>query len=368
MPMPAADMNRLADNLENHAGSIQLGKLANNGETKLLLGEAAKTIRSMAMTVAAAEREPRFYGSALRKLDDLLYQEWQISGYALHRDGKHGFITTGSFVGWGAAEQQLDKKPASDEPAGWLCQAPAGVWSSGRVEASNESVQNYRDQGYVCTPFYDRPQIAEPELVDLLQTALERSGVALDDWLNLYASELCDQKRVAEARDRVGGPGTIAYLAEVQAQNRQALAAAKAATAGSEEKGSDEAADLETRLLHRLVAALRGFSVDLIPMRDGKRINEPKRGFSVGRGRSIALAEIIELVREGLLENTDTREMPVDLAHEFAQTMPHNWPAVLDSRADAAYLNDTEGTRKLLRATAAYLRASQATQAIEATS
>lgn len=46
-------------------------------------------------------------------------------------------------------------------------------------------------------------------------------------------------------------------------------------------------------------------------------------------------------------------EMPADLK-DFARDMPINWPAVLESRAAAGYLNDTKGTRDLLRATAVY--------------
>ena len=57
----------------------------------------------------------------------------------------------------------------------------------------------------------------------LLRSALKRSMVALDDWLNIYAEEQCDMKRVIEATQRVSERGLLAYLASVQKQNREAL-------------------------------------------------------------------------------------------------------------------------------------------------
>lgn len=56
-----------------------------------------------------------------------------------------------------------------------------------------------------------------------LRTALQASITALDDWLNIYAEELCDENRVKEAKERVGQFGTIAYIANVVAQCRAAL-------------------------------------------------------------------------------------------------------------------------------------------------
>lgn len=60
-----------------------------------------------------------------------------------------------------------------------------------------------------------------------LRDALQMSIVALDDWLNIEFYDFCDEKRVAEARERVHECGTIAYIARVQDANETALAAAK---------------------------------------------------------------------------------------------------------------------------------------------
>ena len=56
-----------------------------------------------------------------------------------------------------------------------------------------------------------------------LREALERSVLALDDWLNVYAEELCDKDRVAQAKSRIKSYGTVGYIASVQQQNREAL-------------------------------------------------------------------------------------------------------------------------------------------------
>ena len=57
-----------------------------------------------------------------------------------------------------------------------------------------------------------------------LQAALKRSEIAIEDWFNIYASEFCDEKRVAEARARIReNGGTLAYIADVQKQNKEAL-------------------------------------------------------------------------------------------------------------------------------------------------
>ena len=65
------------------------------------------------------------------------------------------------------------------------------------------------------------PVKTERELA--LEKALTRSVTALDDWLNTYASELCDPKRVEEAAVRIREHGTLAYIADVQEENREAL-------------------------------------------------------------------------------------------------------------------------------------------------
>lgn len=56
-----------------------------------------------------------------------------------------------------------------------------------------------------------------------LRHALKQSMIALDDWINVYAPEFCSENRVAEARRRVHEFGTIAYIADTQQINRNAM-------------------------------------------------------------------------------------------------------------------------------------------------
>jgi hypothetical protein len=58
------------------------------------------------------------------------------------------------------------------------------------------------------------------ECEDVLDTAWR----ALDDWLHIYASDLCDEKRVAASRARINELGTVAYIAGVNAQISALLA------------------------------------------------------------------------------------------------------------------------------------------------
>ncbi len=68
-----------------------------------------------------------------------------------------------------------------------------------------------------------KPRKKESALERELRAALTRSVTALDDWLNTYAPEFCDEARVKEASKRLRERGTLAYIADVQEQNREAL-------------------------------------------------------------------------------------------------------------------------------------------------
>ena len=58
----------------------------------------------------------------------------------------------------------------------------------------------------------------------LLRKALTNSTIALDDWIHTFAAELCHEKHVKEAHDRINkNGGTLAYVADLQQASRQAL-------------------------------------------------------------------------------------------------------------------------------------------------
>lgn len=88
-----------------------------------------------------------------------------------------------------------------------------------------------------------------------LREALERSKTALDDWINTYASEFCDEERVDEAGQRIReGGGTLAYLADIQKQNRDAL---KGAEYGYSITSNGETLELCYEEMVEVLAAIR---------------------------------------------------------------------------------------------------------------
>jgi hypothetical protein len=56
----------------------------------------------------------------------------------------------------------VDVPAVESEPDGWLCSAPPGVWSSGRVDTDNANVQAWRDRDYTCIPYWLSPSIVHP--------------------------------------------------------------------------------------------------------------------------------------------------------------------------------------------------------------
>jgi hypothetical protein len=56
-----------------------------------------------------------------------------------------------------------------------------------------------------------------------LRTALQAAITALNDWLHLTAPEQCGEEHVRESEERVFEYGTIAYIADVTTQCRNAL-------------------------------------------------------------------------------------------------------------------------------------------------
>ena len=70
--------------------------------------------------------------------------------------------------------------------------------------------------------------LAEAGYVVVPRKLLERVVLALDDWLNCYAADQCDEQRVAEARSRIReAGGTLAYIADLQEAGRAAITKAE---------------------------------------------------------------------------------------------------------------------------------------------
>lgn len=76
----------------------------------------------------------------------------------------------------------------------------------------------------IYAPDYAALKASHAELMKRLQTSM----VAIDDWLHLYAPELCGEEHVRETHERIDAAGApLAYIAETQEENRKALAAAE---------------------------------------------------------------------------------------------------------------------------------------------
>lgn len=60
--------------------------------------------------------------------------------------------------------------------------------------------------------------------IEALEAALRNSMTAIDDWLHVYAYDMCDEADVRNSHKRIANEGgTLSYIASVQQQNRQAL-------------------------------------------------------------------------------------------------------------------------------------------------
>lgn len=72
---------------------------------------------------------------------------------------------------------------------------------------------------------------------------------------------------------------------------------------------------LEDRLVELMCGSLRGFTVDIIPMMDGRAIGPRQKAVSVGRNRSVKLDDIVEIVRshDAELDSQVRAELPLSL-------------------------------------------------------
>jgi hypothetical protein len=52
--------------------------------------------------------------------------------------------------------------------------------------------------------------------IEALEAALKRAGQALNDWVVVYASDMCDDATVGQTKRRIwDAGGTLAYVAEI---------------------------------------------------------------------------------------------------------------------------------------------------------
>ena len=86
---------------------------------------------------------------------------------------------------------------------------------------------------------YVKEANAESRCEELVE-ALERSMVAINDWLHVYAPDECREADVAESRARLRENGTLWYIANVQEQNRDAIASHRKSNDALKELGKGD--------------------------------------------------------------------------------------------------------------------------------
>lgn len=134
------------------------------------------------------------------------------------------------------------------EPGCFCCQMWAMHDEISRLQRENEhftksgiievAVRNISVSDYM-THWEGRALAAESRCEELVK-ALERSMVAINDWLHVYAPDECRESDVAESRARLWENGTLSYIAEVQEQNRAALSQHRKGSAALKELGKGD--------------------------------------------------------------------------------------------------------------------------------
>jgi hypothetical protein len=125
-----------------------------------------------------------------------------------------------------------------------------------------------------------------------LRSALEVAQRGINDWLHLYAPDLCGEDRVNEAMKRVHEHGTLSYIAELSETIRNALAMQATAPDTS---GLQDAMQpfIET------VDTMKAFPDDTGVLVDIRMNAHPRPSFSVGDFRRLVAAASSHTRQEG---------------------------------------------------------------------
>lgn len=91
------------------------------------------------------------------------------------------------------------------------------------VEGEQPDIVNGMDAAE-CISYLARRVLATDKMAEALSGSME----TIDDWLNIYAEDFCNEDRVKEAKSRVYEHGTLAYIAMRQEKNRAAFSAYEA--------------------------------------------------------------------------------------------------------------------------------------------
>ncbi|KKL63705.1 hypothetical protein LCGC14_2172440, partial [marine sediment metagenome] len=137
---------------------------------------------------------------------------------------------------------------------GWRDELSKTVQLLRRVEAAEARVVELEDKLVVERAMVAMHKAAEDRAVHFseaaearvveLAGALERAKEAMDTWVCMFAPELCDAAHVEQAKARIRGVGTLAYIAEINKKVIDAMIATPA-EALERARGEDYAAGLE---------------------------------------------------------------------------------------------------------------------------
>ena len=90
-----------------------------------------------------------------------------------------------------------------------------------------------------------------------LREALQAAQVALEDWMNVYAADMCDEKRVAEAKERIKQYGTIGYIANTLGLIHEAISQPQTSDDTLEQpRAATELADAKAELKKHLSSSV----------------------------------------------------------------------------------------------------------------
>src|SRR5690606_19596592 len=120
--------------------------------------------------------------------------------------------------------QLKDQLAANDASAGLRTQNILLQAENGELKRQLEQVTDpaYLTGALKALGLTDRDDQAED--IETLVDALRVAKQGINDWMHIYAHDMCDEDRVEEARKRVHYAGPLAYIADINVVINEALA------------------------------------------------------------------------------------------------------------------------------------------------
>lgn len=113
----------------------------------------------------------------------------------------------------------FEQRPTGGEDSAYWANVYNAEWCNKIAAYVTSAEQKLRTTSLEALAISDTNNEFQARLSEAVKV-LERAETALNDWLNIYASDMCEENRVAEAHKRVSEYGTIGYIADVTAEIR----------------------------------------------------------------------------------------------------------------------------------------------------